>query len=805
MKKDILMNRIRVGETLPVMCLVAGFIVSRIIFYYSGIRFFSLTLDFYYQHIDIALLKNDLLRSVYYLHYQPPLFNIFLGIIVKMFPAAYAGVLQGIYIVTGIGIAVSLYFLMRRLEVSKYIGTALVMIFICSPSCAAYENFLLYMYPLALLLCLSAVFLHRFASRGRMSDAGVFFALLAAVVLIRGLYHIGWLIAAVMLVLLLVPKYRKRTLLACAVPLLLVAAVYVKNFVVFDMVTTSSGIGKEVAKMTTFQVPVNERVKLVKEGKISILSLIECFRSPDEYEVFFPAGGTGIPVLDNNTKTTGYYDRDTGRMVPAVNYNNIVYVPVTRAYLKDAFYMLAHYPQGFLRAARRALFVYLLSGPSKDLGEGVNDLLMRKISGFERFYNTVFMGEVLPRTGRWTFSLGDPNFEARIGIFWLIGLPFLCAYAFFRIIAALRRTGDRAFPVTMAFMLMTVVYITLAAMVLTVRTNNRYRFAIEPYVFVFAGLFIARLIYSIREAMEDRPFFGGSMTPARAAKYGVMLIASVSLAAVYGLSGSVGYTWAERRDVLKVTEDEPPDAGAFFTCIGQFFREKGDEAKAREYFRMAGQEPPGETDMPRGDEEEGISAEKENKLLKMLAKHQGNMGNFDMTALLLEAALKVTPDDIETYDLLGSVYYRRGEYERSEECFRHILGIDPGNRNALDSLAVVTDKLDPVSGMKSALAGVELREKVLRLNERGMSEGSSGNLDGAIALFNEALALAPDDAETLNNLGYAYFLKGEIKRSEEYFRRTLEVYPGHEKARHNLEAVRAPGSGEGDPESAEIP
>ena len=789
MKKDILINRIKTGEALPIICLVVGFVVSRVIFYYSGIRFFSRALDFYHQYIDVALLKTDLLRSVYYLHFQPPLFNVFLGVIVKMFPSVYADVLQGIYVAMGLGIAVSLYFLMRRTVVSKYIGAVLVMIFICSPSCAAYENLLLYGYPLTLLLCLAAVFLHRFVSRGRTADASVFFTLLAAIVLTRGLYHISWFIAAAGLVLLLVPKSRKHTIMACAVPLLLVAAVYAKNFVVFDMVSTSSGIGKEMAKMTTFQVPVSERVKLVGEGKISILSLIECFQSPDEYEVFFPAGGTGIPVLDNRTKTTGYYAFGDGRMTQAVNYNNIVYVPITRQYLKDAIYMFFHYPGEYLRAVKRSLFIYLLPGPSKDTGEGINVEIIKKISRFERIYNTVVLGQILPRTERWTFSLGDPDFEARIGLFGLIGLPFLCAYALFRVIAALRRKGDRAFPVTVAFMLITVVYITLASTFFTIRTNNRYRFAVEPYVFVFAGLFIARLVYSIREAMAGRAFFGGTWTPARTAKYVVMLVASMSLVVVYGLTGSGGYTWNERRDVLKATEDGPPDAGAFFACIGQFFREKGDEAKARKYFNMAGLKSPGEMEMSLRDEEEDMPAEKESELLKLLAKHQGNMDNFDMAELLFEEALKTNPGDIETYELLGSLHYNRGEYARSEKCFRRMLELDPGNRKALDSLVVVMDRLVPVSGMESDPRGAERRKKVLWFNEQGMAEGRAGKLDRAIALFNEALALSPGDGETLNNLGYAYFLKSEPKRAEEYFRKALEADPGHEKARQNLESL----------------
>ncbi len=38
-----------------------------------------------WQALDTDLLRNDLLTSLFYLHTQPPLFNLFAGMIIKVF------------------------------------------------------------------------------------------------------------------------------------------------------------------------------------------------------------------------------------------------------------------------------------------------------------------------------------------------------------------------------------------------------------------------------------------------------------------------------------------------------------------------------------------------------------------------------------------------------------------------------------------------------------------------------------------------------------------------------------------------
>jgi hypothetical protein len=56
--------------------LSAVFVVSRIAYYLLGVRFDARPILTFFQFIDPELLKHRLLESLYYLHIQPPGFNL---------------------------------------------------------------------------------------------------------------------------------------------------------------------------------------------------------------------------------------------------------------------------------------------------------------------------------------------------------------------------------------------------------------------------------------------------------------------------------------------------------------------------------------------------------------------------------------------------------------------------------------------------------------------------------------------------------------------------------------------------------
>jgi hypothetical protein len=122
--------------------LAAAFAISRLVCWASGVRFDIEPLEFYWQYIDPALLRNDFWRSIFYLEQQPPAFNFFLGVALHVAPSHPQVVFQAVYLALGLALSLGLFELMDRLGVDRRIALAIALIFTLSPSTILYENLL---------------------------------------------------------------------------------------------------------------------------------------------------------------------------------------------------------------------------------------------------------------------------------------------------------------------------------------------------------------------------------------------------------------------------------------------------------------------------------------------------------------------------------------------------------------------------------------------------------------------------------------------------------------------------------------
>src|SRR5581483_11460128 len=100
-----------------------AFAISRVLYYAAGIRFDATPVLNHWQFIDPELMKHHLLQSLWYLHMQPPGWNLLVGAVVKVFPSAYPAVLQVLYLILGVLIALCLLWLMDLFRVPLWIAT----------------------------------------------------------------------------------------------------------------------------------------------------------------------------------------------------------------------------------------------------------------------------------------------------------------------------------------------------------------------------------------------------------------------------------------------------------------------------------------------------------------------------------------------------------------------------------------------------------------------------------------------------------------------------------------------------------
>lgn len=114
------------------LCLI--FFASRIIFYTLDVHMREETLWSHWQIIDLHLLRSRLIESLLHHHFQPPLFNLLIGLTTKIFPNSEATVFQWLYWMFGFTQVVLLFGLLIALRCSGIVSFVLTTLYAVSPS-----------------------------------------------------------------------------------------------------------------------------------------------------------------------------------------------------------------------------------------------------------------------------------------------------------------------------------------------------------------------------------------------------------------------------------------------------------------------------------------------------------------------------------------------------------------------------------------------------------------------------------------------------------------------------------------------
>jgi hypothetical protein len=473
--------------------LVGVFIASRIAAYAAGVRFDGLPITFYWQYLDLELLRTELLRSLFFQHSQPPLFNLLLGIVTKVAPGGEGVLLAVLYRGLGLILTLALFWLMRELEVGRRVAFWVTIMVVVSPAVILYENYAFYTYPVTVGLVVMALFLKRYLDDYRLVNGLVFFSLMAAIALTRSLFHLLWVFGVVAGVWTVSHGYRLRTLRAAAVPVFLVTAVYVKNLVIFGFFGVSSWFGMSLAIVTVFPLDQAARSELFEQGKLSQYAYYSPFKRPEVYGLGF--GSTGVAALDRPTKPGGH-----------VNFNHIGYIDVSRQYMEDAISALVERPDGAARGVLAATGFYFRPANEYYYVRNNRD----QIRAFDAAYGSFFYGRPIyrdeydrPESGRpigwYVRGLGrvSPTIVVLYLAAFLVGVVTL--------IRGVRTRRFSASGSTLIFAVGTIVWITVFGVSLEVRENNRFRFPSEPLVAASVAAGVSRWIRSRDTTPGDNP------------------------------------------------------------------------------------------------------------------------------------------------------------------------------------------------------------------------------------------------------------------------------------------------------------
>ncbi|MBI1389947.1 MAG: hypothetical protein GC154_16020 [bacterium] len=479
MKNPVAAGERSTGPISPALYILTVFTVSRIMVFLAGVRFDAARLGSLHQFIDPQLLKTRLLESLFYLHGQPPLFNLYLGLVLKCFPHTYGYVFHLVHIILGLTMTFAAYRLMTGLGVNTRIAARASALLAANPACILYENWLFYTYMTCSLLCVSAWVLHCWMQSEKKRYGLLFFSLLAGIGLIRSMFHLVWFIGAVGVVLAASRGRWRRTMALALLPLALLMSVYVKNYVLYGEFTTSTWLGMNLFQITGRQMPRNLRLQYIQSGLMSPLALKSTFRRLRIYKpcISMPSK-TGEPLLDNPLKTTD-----------AKNLNDLAFIEISKRYYQDSVAAIVHDPPAYAKGIAKAWYLHFVPS-TYYLYLHQNRM---KILPYIRVYNTLIYGQMNEHFVIDDYD-GSPGETVKaighLGLFLIVAYGVSLAFGAAQI-KRLIRSGDYARSAVIAYMLWTILFVSLTGNSLEVDENNRFRFLIDPFLYILIAYFIS--------------------------------------------------------------------------------------------------------------------------------------------------------------------------------------------------------------------------------------------------------------------------------------------------------------------------
>jgi len=470
-------------ETMPLRRFVAVLAVffagAHVSLYAMGIRMDTTPLGVFMQYADPELLRTRLFETCWYLHIQPPFFNLFLGAVLKAFPESYGLAFNVIYLLVGFGLYLSVVILQTRLGVSRFLATAVATVFITSPTFILYEHLLAYTFPCAALLALSVLLLDGFLRDGRAREGWLFFVILVALGGVRATYHLVYFALAVVFVLSVIRPPRRRLLWMMLIPGLILTSVYAKNYALFGEFSTCSFTGKNLWIKTIGNLRWDDKTRLVAEGNLSSVSLVNRFEAVASYpEPFRQAHGyPDVPVLQQETKSSG-----------EINYNHAAQLAIADAYRRDALYGLAHYPAVFAATTLQAWLNYFTPGSSRAT-DSLNYPLLKPLI---HIYDRLLFGELnFPLEERYPL-LEHHDWGQRQYVFLLVGLPCLLGYGFWCAFGfgQSRHRLTREQRLVILYLCLNVLYVAVVGTTVELNEISRFRFETDPLYVVLAGMLL---------------------------------------------------------------------------------------------------------------------------------------------------------------------------------------------------------------------------------------------------------------------------------------------------------------------------
>lgn len=460
------------------LVIVLVFILSRIMFSLKGGCFLATPLLFAKQYLDPLLLENDLLRSLFYLHSQPPLFNFFLGAILKVSPIPAISY-ELLFKTAGALIPLIFYGILTLLGINHLVALIATIIFMLNPTLILYENLLYYTHIEAFLVLVSLFFLLYWVSEKRVVYLILFWVSLLCLGMIRSLFHpVFFLITAIIVSLYLWRTARGQRLarkffLSSFIVLIPLFSLCVKNLCLYGFFGTSSWAGMSLWIKVNGYAP-EKLEQFYQNGMISRQALQAGLKTFQPIKQFF--GENELKHIPCHHPADCNEWRSTGKP----NYNHSGYVYLSKQLWKDAVSLILYNP--ILSAFYTAGSYSLMLWHSSDSVHALFMNNMQVVERVEKLYRFLYFG-----------FLGVESKRSTRSMWWMRTIVISAVFLLFYASTVLNLFRNRnsippALTTVCLFCLLIHTYTLGVSSLIEFGENNRFRFPVDAvFLVLIAG------------------------------------------------------------------------------------------------------------------------------------------------------------------------------------------------------------------------------------------------------------------------------------------------------------------------------
>ena len=449
----------------------------------TGQRFNTDYLNYGWQLIPWDVLSTDPLRSVFYLHIQPPLWNLFLGTTAWMSPFSDRVTLQVLMALIGFAVAWLAAVLGRRLGLSRRVAVIVALIATLHPEVlkGAFEP----TYELATAALLLAVLI-AVSDLTRKENVRRSLVILASAVtvtaLTRSLYHPAWALVIVVFGLWLMRRRInwKASVLVLSIPVIFMGSWMAKNEVMFGHTTMSSWFGMNLQRAVIPVLPKDDLDEMYAKGQISDIAMIGPFGKYELYENVFE---DCVPTRSHRSLAEPM--RTTDQWSPNFNYE--CFLPLYDQAGKDAIAVIKEHPEAWLEGRLWSLRTTIAVSPIPS--ESKSEVM----TGLDRVFSIARLdfGGVLSTKGWGTPIYGQLEAHADFGLMLIPMYLTIGWIGLWQILQRLRRKQLSAASTIYVVGSFTVAFTVIVGAIAELGEQSRFRTMIDPIVTV---MFLALVI-----------------------------------------------------------------------------------------------------------------------------------------------------------------------------------------------------------------------------------------------------------------------------------------------------------------------